>query len=106
MKRSKACPCENCTEYKKKYYKDSDNYCLKCGAELVYACKHKKCFEPIPAEVEEKFCPTHLKEREEAAERRFEVIKKAAGATALIAFSAKVIHDGFTAHNNSNKKKK
>ena len=42
MKRVKGCLNNKCVEYKKTYYKESDEYCVKCGTKLSYVCKHPK----------------------------------------------------------------
>ena len=54
MKRVKGCLNSKCVEYKKTYYKESDEYCVKCGTKLSYVCKHPKCFKQIPDNVKEK----------------------------------------------------
>lgn len=79
MKRVKACLNSNCTEYKRTYYKESDEYCVKCGAKLSYVCKHPKCFKQIPDDVKENYCPVHIAARQDKKEKRREAVKKIGG---------------------------
>ena len=44
-RRVKGCPNENCSAYKKIKYKTSDDYCSKCGSQLVLVCS--KCWTPL-----------------------------------------------------------
>ena len=70
MKRVKGCLNSNCDEYKKTYYKVSDEYCVKCGTKLSYVCKHHKCFKQIPDDIKEIYCPVHIAERKDKKEKR------------------------------------
>ena len=76
MKRVKGCLNSNCKEYKKTYYKESDEYCVKCGTKLSYVCKHPKCFKQIPDDVKENYCPVHIAERKDKKEKRVKPLKK------------------------------
>lgn len=43
MKRVKGCLNSKCVEYKKTYYKESDEYCVKCGtSRMVVVCVGEK----------------------------------------------------------------
>lgn len=79
MKRVKGCLNCNCEEYKKTQYKDTDEFCVKCGTKLSYVCKDKKCFKQIPDDIEEKYCPIHIAERKDKKEKRQDKLKKAGG---------------------------
>ena len=47
MKRFKGCLNNDCCEYtKKRLYKESDNFCVKCGSKLNFVCKD--CFKQLP----------------------------------------------------------
>lgn len=89
MKRVKGCLNSKCVEYKKTYYKESDEYCVKCGTKLSYVCKHHKCFKQIPDNVKEKYCPVHLAERQDKKEKRGDTAKKVGGGV-LAAFGVAV----------------
>lgn len=84
MKRVKGCLNNNCIEYKKTYYKKSDEYCVKCGAKLSYVCMHHKCFKQIPDNIEETYCPVHLAERKDKKEKRDNVLKKVVNGVAVV----------------------
>ena len=63
MKRVKGCLNNDCSEYtKKRLYKESDNFCVKCGSKLNFVCKD--CFKQLPDDGKEKYCLLHLAERE------------------------------------------
>ena len=79
MKRVKGCLNSNCKEQKKTYYKESDEYCVKCGTKLSYVCKHPKCFKQIPDDVKENYCHVHIAERKDKKEKRGETVKKIGG---------------------------
>ena len=89
MKRVKGCLNSKCVEYKKTYYKESDEYCVKCGTKLSYVCKQPKCFKQIPDNVKEKYCPVHLAERQDKKEKRGDTAKKVGGGV-LAAFGVAV----------------
>ena len=89
MKRVKGCLNSKCVEYKKTYYKESDEYCVKCGTKLSYVCKHPKCFKQIPDNVKEKYCPPHLAERQDKKEKPGDTAKKVGGGV-LAAFGVAV----------------
>lgn len=76
MKRVKGCLNRNCTEYKKTYYKECDEYCVKCGSKLSYVCKHPKCFKQIPDNEKETCCPVHIAERKDRKEKHGNTLKK------------------------------
>ena len=79
MKRVKGCLNSNCKEYRKTYYKESDEYCVKCGTKLSYVCKHPKCFKQIPDNVKETYCPVHIAERKDMKEKCGNALKKVGG---------------------------
>ena len=76
MKRAKGCLNSACTEYKKTYYKKSDEYCDKCGTKLNYVCQHPNCFKLIPDDTNEKFCPVHIAERQDKKQQLKESLEK------------------------------
>lgn len=85
MKRVKGCLNSACSEYRKTYFKTSDDICPKCGAELSYICKHHGCFKQLPTDSKEKFCAVHLAEKRDNNEKRWNMAKK--GAAALGSFA-------------------
>lgn len=88
MKRVKGCLNSCCTEHKKKYYKESDEYCVKCGSKLGYVCKHSKCFKQLPDNTKEKYCPIHLAERKDKKEKTGDAIKKIGGTIVAVGVTA------------------
>ena len=102
MKRVKGCLNSNCKEYKKTYYKESDEYCVKCGTKLSYVCKHPKCFKQIPDDVKENYCPVHIAERKDKKEKVGDVLKKASGG--LLAVGCLVLTVGKTTIDIAKKK--
>ena len=76
MRQMKGCLNTNCQEYRKTYYKESDQYCVKCGSKLSVICRHPKCFKQLPENTQESYCPVHLAEREDKKEKRIESAKK------------------------------
>lgn len=95
MKRVKGCLNRECTEYKKTFFKASDEYCVKCGSKLSYVCKYPKCFKSIPDEVQEKYCPIHIAEIQDKKEKREETAKKFGGG--ILAIGGAAITIGKTA---------
>ena len=97
MKRVKGCLNSNCDEYKKTYYKVSDEYCVKCGTKLSYVCKHHKCFKQIPDDIKEIYCPVHIAERKDKKEKLHDVVKKIGGGAAafgtFILAAGKIVND-------------
>ena len=79
MGRVKGCLNKSCKEYHKKYYKESDEYCVKCGSKLEFICKHPKCFKQIPANPKEKYCQLHLAELQDKKEKRKKRAQKIGG---------------------------
>ncbi len=82
MKRVKGCLNKKCSEYKKTYYKNTDEYCVKCGTKLVYVCKHKGCFKQIPDKVNQKYCPIHLAEKKDKRDKQGKSVAKVGGGVA------------------------
>lgn len=76
MKRVKGCLNSNCTEYKKTYFKGSDEYCSKCGAKLSYVCKHPKCFKQLPDNSKENICEFHIAEKKDNKDKARKVLKE------------------------------
>lgn len=76
MKRVKGCLNSSCKEYKKTYYKESEETCPKCGTKLSYVCKHPKCFKQIPDNVREQYCPVHLAEKQDKKEKLTDKVVK------------------------------
>lgn len=102
MKRVKGCLNSNCKEYRKTYYKESDEYCVKCGTKLSYVCKHPKCFKQIPDNVKEAYCPVHIAERKDRKEKRGNTLKKVGGGA--LALGGLVLTVGKTVIDISKKK--
>lgn len=64
----KGCNNHSCIANKNKLkYKKSDEFCSKCGKELIYVCP--KCYTPLTNE-SEKYCLRHLAEMDDKKERR------------------------------------
>lgn len=53
MKAFKGCINESCKAYKKKHYKNDDNYCLICGQKLYFVCAD--CWKQFD-DNKEKYC--------------------------------------------------
>lgn len=102
MRRVKSCLNSNCQEYKKTYYKESDQYCVKCGTKLNYVCKHPKCFKQLPDNSQEAYCSVHIAEREDKKEKRLETAKKAG--TGIVAGIGTVLTLGKTIYDIAKKK--
>jgi hypothetical protein len=78
MKRAKGCFNEKCTANKKKFkYDDAFDFCPKCGNELDYVCKDRKCYEPL-SNVLKKYCDGCLAERKARKEKTQEQVLKIA----------------------------
>ena len=65
MKRVKGCLNSECSEYKKTYFKASDENCMICGSKLSYVCKYPECFKAISDDTKECYCPIHIAERKD-----------------------------------------
>lgn len=82
MKRVKGCLNSQCSEYKKSFYKESDEFCVKCGTKLSFVCKNPKCFKQIPDNIMGNLCPVHYAEKQDKKERRHEKVVKAGSVVA------------------------
>ena len=102
MKKVKGCLNNSCSEYKKTYYKETDEYCVKCGTRLSYVCKHKKCFKQIPDDIKEVYCPIHIAEKQDKKEKRGDTLKKVGGGVLMV--GATIITVGKTAVDFAKKK--
>ena len=76
MKRVKGCLNSSCTEYRKTYFEESDEYCSKCGSKLSYVCKHPKCFKQLPDNGIENICEFHRAEKKDKKDKRNKTLKK------------------------------
>lgn len=75
MKRVKACPNSECSQFHEKHFKEIENYCSQCGAKLYYACKEKDCYQHLPEDSLDAYCAPHLAEWEiKKAERTEKII--------------------------------
>ena len=96
-KRVKGCSNPECVNHIKKIKMKAENeYCPKCGAELVFVCK--KCFKEIQDIDENHSICTHcIEEAQEKKEKRIEKVKdygkKAAVAagTGVLAVGGKIV---------------
>lgn len=81
-KRVKGCPNESCGTYKKIKYKANDNFCNKCGAELVFVCP--KCFKAL-ADLgpEHVYCESCQASKQDKIDAVVDAGKKIGGAAAL-----------------------
>ena len=85
-KRTKGCPNETCATYKKIKYKANDNFCNKCGAELVFVCP--KCFKAL-ADLgpEHVYCESCQASKQDKIDAVVDGAKKVGGA-AVVAIAA------------------
>lgn len=96
-KRVKGCSNPECVNHVKKIkMKAEDEYCPKCGAELVFVCK--KCFKEIQdIDEDHRICNHCIEEAQEKKEKRIEKVKdygkKAAVAagTGIVAVGGKIV---------------
>ncbi len=97
MKRVKACLNENCPEFRKRYFKASDEYCLKCGQKLHFVCKAPHCFKAIPDDKHVAYCIIHQEEKKDKKDRRMKKLVKVGGSivasVTVIAGSVKTAAD-------------
>lgn len=71
----KECTNEKCSAYRvKKTYKESDDYCIKCGNMLYHVCKGKKCHTSL-RHATEKYCL----ECAEIRQNRIDNVKRTVG---------------------------
>jgi len=71
MDRVKGCVNEKCVAHKKKTtYKESDDYCSKCGDKLSYVCK--ECYKPLE-DTSEKYCVRCLGKRQDRNDKVMKV---------------------------------
>lgn len=81
MKAFKGCVNPECAVYKKKHYKNEDDYCTKCGEKLYYVCAD--CWKQLDTN-KEKYCITCKAIRDDKKDQRAEKTKetvKKVGAT-------------------------
>ncbi|MDD7390576.1 MAG: hypothetical protein PUG60_13175 [Lachnospiraceae bacterium] len=73
----KGCTNSKCVAVKKKItYKETEDFCSKCGGPLTYVCK--KCYTPIGKK--EKLCARHQAEKEDKADKVMKTAAQAGGA--------------------------
>lgn len=73
----KGCTNSKCVAVKKKItYKETEDFCSKCGGPLTYVCK--KCYTPI--EKKEKLCARHQAEKKDKADKVMKTAAQAGGA--------------------------
>ncbi|MBK5244962.1 MAG: hypothetical protein JJE18_08075 [Eubacteriaceae bacterium] len=90
MDRVKGCVTEKCAAHKKKTtYKESDDYCSKCGDKLSYVCK--KCYTPLE-DTSEKYCVRCLAVRQDRNDNVVKVVGSIGGA--LLTASTVVLTKG------------
>lgn len=78
MSKIKGCGSSNCIANKKKIkYKNTDEFCSKCGKQLVYVCK--KCFTPIPENSKGSYCIRCQAERDDRKDNTLDKAKKIGG---------------------------
>lgn len=78
MKRVKGCLNRNCKAYKKIYYSEYQKYCNKCGEELSFVCKNKKCFKKLPNDTKDAYCPMCQEEHDKKKEKNMKIGAKVA----------------------------
>lgn len=67
MVKVKGCANDNCIAHKKKVtYKETEEYCSRCGHPLSYVCK--KCYTSLDERGE--YCVIHQAEKDDRADRR------------------------------------
>ncbi len=73
--KSKGCLNPKCEANQKKiYFKDTDNFCPKCGSQLETVCQHKKCYKPI--DPGDKYCYIHEAELNDKRDQCLDVLGK------------------------------
>lgn len=75
MKAFKGCVNPKCETYKKKQYKNEDEYCTKCGEKLFYVCAD--CWKQLDTN-KERYCITCKAMREDKKDQRVEKVKEVA----------------------------
>lgn len=86
MSRLKGCVNEKCELFKKKKFKERENYCSRCGTVLKYVCKSHKCFTFLE-ENDGEVCVRCEQKKQDAKDNR----KKAAKKVAALGAGAAVI---------------
>ncbi len=80
----KGCITAGCVAKEKKIkYKIDDNFCLKCGHELVEVCK--KCYKPLPPNSTQAICDRCIAEAEDKKNKRAQKVGAIGGAAAGVA---------------------
>ena len=83
MKAFKGCVNPECVAYKKKHYKNEDDYCTKCGEKLYYVCAD--CWKQLESN-KERYCITckaiRDDKKDQRTEKTIEAAKKVGGAFA------------------------
>lgn len=85
MKAFKGCVNPDCVAYKKKHYKEDDDYCTKCGEKLYYVCAD--CWKQIETNAERYCIPCkaiRADRRDQRTEKAKETSKKAFRAMAAV----------------------
>lgn len=86
MKRNKGCPDEACEAHVRKIkYKSSDQFCSKCGSELVYVCKG--CYTILP-NASNKFCTRCISKTEDRKDKFMGAANKIGGGMATFGVAA------------------
>lgn len=81
MARVKGCTNAKCVANKKKItYKETEDFCSKCGNPLTYVCK--KCYTPIGKK--DKLCARHLAEKEDKKDKAKKTAGQAGGVAAAV----------------------
>ena len=96
-KRVKGCSNPECVNHIKKIkMKAEDEYCPKCGTELVFVCK--KCFSEIQdIDEDHRICTHCIEEAQEKKEKRIEKVKNygkkaaVAAGTGVLAVGGKIV---------------
>ena len=74
MKAFKGCVNQNCISYKKRHYKDDDEYCTTCGEKLYYVCAD--CWKQFE-DNKERYCITCKAIRDDKKDQRIDKTKGA-----------------------------
>ena len=62
MRKVKGCVNTECQMFRKKYFKKRDRICPCCGEELLFVCRARGCFKPLPPYERSAYCAVHAAE--------------------------------------------
>ncbi len=87
MKAFKGCTNQMCEAYKENHYKDSDEFCTKCGERISFVCA--ECWKPME-DGKKKYCISCAAKRAQRRAEKWDAVKKTGGKVAAVVGSAVV----------------